>query len=303
MKLYHFTSVSLAKAVLSDSLSQGHLDLHTGQIIKGVVWFTSLPFSKGTGVPTESKRISAKQAEKAIRVQGELRNDLTSDKSKIRLSLDARSLADFKMVDGMPSGLISFEKWCKLVGAPKHWVKYMGLSAMHDIDGLSDDELRRLLKKKDSSKEHTWYVHFGPVQPGLLEAVDVKVGNDYIPYDFERHGLEAMSESGIECVAGTAHKQLLEIVKPGHRHEIVHAGVICIDPSKDKNVCIRGLGNSCVLNIDSKRVVALHKEDSNYPKKAVELWAEENVHELTRCWERAVESFYRFYPEKRVLEH
>ncbi|PVZ37342.1 hypothetical protein [Pseudomonas sp. CC120222-01a] len=302
MKLYHFTSVSLAKAVLSDSLSQGHLDLHTGQIIKGVVWFTSLPFPKGTGVPTESKRISAKQAEKAVRLQGELRNDLTSDKSKIRFSVDARSLSDFKMVDGRPYGLISFDKWCRLVEAPKHWVKYMGLSAMHDIDGLSDDELRRLLKKKDSSKEHTWYLHFGPVQSSLIEAVDFKLGGNYISYDFERHGLEAMSELGIECVAGVAHTQLLEIVKPGHRQEIVHAGVICTDPLKDRNVCIRGLGNSCVLNIDSKRVVTLHKDDSNYPIKAVESWAEGNVHELIRCWEGAVESFYRFFPEKRIIE-
>lgn len=303
MKLYHFTSASLAKAVLSDSLSQGHLDLHTGQIMKGVVWFTSLPFPKGTGVPTESKKITAKEAQKAIRVQGELRNEWTADKSKIRLSVDSCSLSDFKMANGMPSGLISFEKWCKLLEAPKHWSKYMGLSAMYDLDLLSDEELRRLLKKKDSSKEHAWYLHFGPVPSEFISAVDVKVDNDYVPYDFERHGIKAMSELGIECVAGVAHERLLEIVKPAHGHEIVHAGVICADPSKDKNVCIRGFGNSCILSIDTNRVIALQKEDSKYPIKEIESWAEENSQELIRCWSGAVESFYRFYPEKRMAEN
>ncbi|MBF8670257.1 hypothetical protein IR012_12525 [Pseudomonas putida] len=246
--------------------------------------------------------LSAKEVEKARRVQGELRNKLTSDKSQIRLSVAASSLSSFSLVEGKPSGLISFEKWCKLTGAPKYWSKYMGLSAIYDLDELTDEQLGRLLRRKDTSKEHTWYLHFGPIPADLILDVDFKIGDGYVTYNFEEHGLEAMSESGIECVRGLAHEQLLNIIKPAHQHEVVHAAVICVDPSAERNVLIRGDGNSCVLSIDTRRVLALHKIDPSYPIKEVESWALENIQELTRCWECALEGFYRFYPEKRKVE-
>ena len=257
MKLYHFTSVSLSKAILSDCLSQGHLDTHTGKILEGVVWFTTLPFPEGTGVPTQVKELNERELVKAKKLEGELRNNLSSDKSRIRLSLDSQSLQSFALVNGLPEGLISFEKWCKLLGAPKAWVKYMGLSALHDLENMSDEKLRKLLKKKDSSKEHTWYLHFGPVSPDLITAVDYKVGRDYVTYDLNAHGREALAEAGIECVSADSIRDLEKIIAPSHQHELIHAVVICCEPSDRKIVFIRGSGNTCLVDIESNELVGL----------------------------------------------
>ena len=303
MKLYHFTSASLAKAVLSDNLSHGHLDLHTGHILQGVVWFTSLPSPEGTGVPMEARKMSEREVEKATRVQGELRNEMTGDKSKIRLSVDTSSLSPFGIVDGNPNGLISFVEWCGLIRAPKQWVKCMGLSALYDLDALSDEELSGLLGDKDSSKEHSWFIHFGPIESDLISAVDFKTDNGYVPYDFETHGREAMSDLGIECIKNEAHQRLLEIVKPAHPHEIVHAAVVCREPSDIKMVFVRGLGNTCFFNIETRKAVALMKDDPNYPLRDVASWVEEHNQEIMSCWNSAVEGYYRFYPDKKVGMH
>lgn len=303
MKLYHFTSAALAKAVLSDNLSKGHLDLHTGEILQGVVWFTTLPFPEGTGVPMETRKLSEREVAKATRVEGELRNDMTGDKSKIRLSVESSSLTPFNIVNEEALGLISFVEWCELIGAPKEWVRYIGLSALHDLDALSDEELSKLLGDKNSSEEDSWYIHFGPIESRYISAVDFKAGSDYIPYDFDLHGREAMSDLGIECIDNEAHQRLLEIVKPAHQHEVVHAAVICRDPSEIKLVFVRGLGNTCFFNIESKKAVAMLKDDPDYPLGEVAAWVEENNHEIMRCWNNAVENYYRFYPDKRVAVH
>ncbi|MNJ67894.1 hypothetical protein D3C77_641010 [compost metagenome] len=56
-----------------------------------------------------------------------------------------------------------------------------------------------------------------------------------------------------------------------------------------------------MVNIDSKQVVALQKSDPNYPIEEIQSWVKENIQEIMRCWDSALESFYRFYPEKRVV--
>ncbi|WP_369989393.1 hypothetical protein [Pseudomonas xanthosomatis] len=250
-------------------------------------------------MPTEARKISSSEAEYAKRVQGELRNDFTADKSKIRLCVDSKNLSSFEIVEGHPSGLISYPNFCDLMKIPREWVKIVGLSALYDLNALSDDELQRLISDTNSSTENTWYLHFGPVKPELISAVDFKIGKDYVSYDFDRHGRQAMSDLGFECISGDAHQRLLEFLKPGHHHDFVHSAIVCADPLGFKMATIRGLCNSCYVDIEKAEIVGLHRDDPNYPRRDVQEWIMQNIDELNRCWVAAVERFYKFFPEKR----
>ncbi|QCI14098.1 hypothetical protein E6B08_23345 [Pseudomonas putida] len=299
MKLYHYTAATLAKGILSEGLTIGHLEDPQGKIIHGVVWFTSLPFPEGTGVPTGKHTLTESQAHKAKRVQGVLRNKFTFDKTRVRLTYDSQDLPSYQVVDGQIRGLISFEKWCKLVNAPKRWAKHIGLSAFHDLNSLSDEELFRLHKKKGNSKESTWYLYFGKVSPDVVQAVDYKVGREYVTYDFDAHGRVEMALAGVECVGPIAHNDLAGIIKPLHRHETVHASIMCDEPLEKSIVCVRGGGNTCFIEFEEKSFISLRTDDPAYPVSDIYQWIDRNIDELRRCKERALETYYKFYPEKK----
>lgn len=299
MRLYHYTAVGLAKSILTHDLSRGHLDTPDGGIIQGVVWFTSLPFPEGTGVPTETRQLKESEVRKAERVQGGmLRNNLTSDKSKLRLTLESDTLQPLRMENGLPRGLISFEKWCKLCGAPKDWVRDMGLSALYDLSTLSDEERFRLRKKKGNSKEETWFLHFGPISSELITAVDCRVGREYVPYSFDEHGRIALSAVGVECLSLAATAELQKILKPKHGYEIVHATVVCRAPSGPVEVCVRGGGNTCIINVETKALVARAGDNFPYPFELIHNWIDRFKLDIEGCWERALDTYYDFYPEQ-----
>ncbi|MDU9402637.1 hypothetical protein RTH46_09045 [Pseudomonas sp. zfem004] len=301
MRLYHYTAVGLAKAIMTHDLSKGHLDTPEGGIIEGVVWFTSLPFPEGTGVPTKQRQLTESEVRKAQRVEGKkLRNTLTTDKSKIRLTVESGSLQPLRMENGLPRGLISFEKWCKLYEAPKQWVREMGLSALYDLNSLTDEERFRLAKKKGNSKESTWYLHFGPIPSSLITAVDCRVGRDYVPYSFDEHGRAELAAVGVECVSVTATLELQKILLPKHSHEIVHATVICRSPSDPVEVCIRGGGNTCIIRVGTKALVVRAGNESPYPFELIHSWIDKFKSDLESCWERARDTYHIYHPEETV---
>ncbi len=204
------------------------------------------------------------------------------------------------MENGFPRGLISFEKWCKLYEAPKHWVREMGLSALYDLKSLTDEERFRLIKKKGNSKEGTWYLHFGPIPSSLITSVDCRVERDYVPYSFDDHGRAALSAVGVECVGVAATAELRGIIQPIHPHEIVHATVVCRSPSVPVEVCIRGGGNTCIINVETKALVVRSGNESPYPFELIHNWVDKFRSELESCWERALVTYYNFHPEENT---
>lgn len=300
MKLYHFTAATLAKGILTEGQRSGHLEDPHGNIVRGVVWFTSLPFPEGTGVPNGKRNLTKSEILKAERVEGKIRNTFTFDKTRVRLTYESQDLAPYQIVNGKISGLISFEKWCKLINAPKRWAKHIGLSAFYDLNSLSDEELLRLHKKKGNSKESTWYLYFGHVESHLVRAVDYKVGGEYVAYDFEAHGRAEMASVGVECVGTKASNDLAGIIKPSHVHETVHASVMCDEPLDKSIVCVRGGGNTCMVEFENKSLIGLHVNDPSYPIDDIYKWVDRNIEDLRQCKARALDTYYKFYPEKKV---
>lgn len=299
MRLYHFTATSLAASILSDAIRLGHLVTHTDEIAHGVVWLTSYPYPDKTGVPMKETRLSSKQLAHASRVENRsLGNNLSHDKSRIRLGLDSNSLKSFEIVDNKPTGLISFEKWCKLVGAPKNWAKYIGMSACFDLENMTDEEKVRQMKKKGNTQESTWYLHFGPIAAKLLDAVDCKVGKDYVPFDFEKHGRNDLSYVGIECVSPTSLAELRKIVEPWSSLEMVYAAVFCEGPSARPEVTVRGGGVTCHIDIETGEVRQYINSRDDYPLSEVRGWIERHKAELSQCWDSALTAYYRYYPEE-----
>ena len=297
MELYHFTSVALSKSILSDSLSKGHLDVPGGGIIDGVVWFTTLPYPEGTGVPMEVKQLTESELAHAKKVQGVVNSSLSSDKSRIRLSVESESLKPIDIASDMPKGLIPFVEFCELMNAPIGWAKTIGLSALHDLPTVTDKKYAELLCDIDSSTEHTWYIHFGPVPAELITSVEFRVGEDYVPYDLNTHGRESLAEAGIECVNEESIRELEKILKPSHKHDLVHASIFCRGPTEPKHVVIRGSGNASFVEIESQKLVLLQTKDQSYPQKEVCSWVANNMDELMQCWERALASYYRYHPK------
>ena len=297
MELYHFTSIALSKTILSDCLSRGHLDLPEGGLIDNVVWFTTLPFPEGTGVPLEMKELNESELAHVQRVQGMVNSNLSSDKSRIRLSVDSESLRPITIANNIFNGLISFVEFCEKINAPKNWAKAIGISALHDLNVISREKFNQLLNDNNSSTEDAWYLHFGPVPRELITSVEYRIDKSYVPYDLNAHGREALAEVGIECVNSESIRELEKILKPSHKYELVHATIFCSNPTARKIVVIRGSGNICLVDIESKKQLMLHAKDPSYPEKEVQNWVANNVDELSRCWELALASYYRFHPE------
>lgn len=298
MRLYHFTGVTLAEAILSDMLRLGHLPTESGEILNGIVWLTSFPDPHGTGVPAKAERLSASKMAYSSQVTGKTDgSNLSYDKSRIRLTIESDALSPYTISNDRATGLISFEQWCKQAGMSKIWTKYMGLSAVMDVNNMTDDEKLRQMKKKGNTKEHTWYLHFGPIPVDLITTVEYRTGRSYEPYQFEKHGRDEYSQSGFACLSEETNLKLREIVPPANHHEHPKVSVLCQDPEGPIVVIVRGGGTMYTLNGTNGEV--LMKGKSEYPLEEVQEWVLQQRDEIEHRWGEAVESYYYHYPEKR----
>ncbi|WP_158467733.1 hypothetical protein [Pseudomonas putida] len=157
------------------------------------------------------------------------------------------------------------------------------------------------MKKKGNSKEGSWYLHFGPVASSLITSVDCRVGETYVPYDFDVHGRVALSAVGVECVSEIATAELQEILRPKHSHEIVHASIVCTSPTSPVEICVRGAGNTCIINVETKDLVARHGNDNPYPYELIHKWIEKYEPDIKNCWARALDKYYDFYPDEKPV--
>lgn len=231
MKLYHFTSVTLGESILSSAITNGHL-MHTDNSMShGVVWLTTDPRPGGHGLLRGNEKLDASQRLHNERATGmQTRNDVTHDKSQLRITVELDPEADPR--------LMSFMSYCKTYES-KEWAKFYGLSCLVDIRRTPAKELQRLMRTA-STKETTWWLSFNPVPTEAFVSVDFNVKGKFEPYDFERHGRAAMRRDGFAFPSPAALAEVAEIVQPLHRFEQPKALVFCEDPDKPPKVAVRG---------------------------------------------------------------
>lgn len=302
MHLYHFTATNLTELIITHDLRLGHLDTHVGKTFHGVTWLTSYPFPDGTGVPMKETNMTEKELAHAARVQGQMpKNNISLDKSRIRIQIEAELLQPFSVVNGHLQGLIGYEEWCELIEAPKDWAKYIGVTASFNVSEMSREEVAHQMMQKGNTREGTWYLHFGPISSELFERVDCQVDGDYVKYDFEVHGRADMERVGNACFSSEFNAQLAQVIRPLHELELPKALVFCSDPAEPPEVTVRGGGVTCRFDAESGKVLTLVGERSDFPLEEVRTWVLNNRAESLRCWERAVESYYRYYPNEMAI--
>lgn len=289
MKLYHYTSTSLGEAILSDSISQGHLMHSDGTFSQGVVWLTTDPLPYAHGLTLGTEKMDASQIAHQERLAGApLRNTRTQNKTELRFTVDLDP-------DATP-WLMSFMEYCS-VNESKTWAKSFGLSCLTNLKTASDKELKRLLRHA-TTKETTWWLSFRPVSTEKIVAVDFNAGSQFVPYDFELHGRSALRRYGFVFPGEACLQQVADLVPAAHPFERPKAFVFCEDPSKPAKVAIRGGGVVRAFEIlGAKPFVG----EIDAIGATLQQWVMRHKDELMNCWQEAAELYYEVYPDRRMV--
>lgn len=288
MKLYHYTSVTLGEAILSDAIRHGHLMHSDGTMSQGVVWLTTDPRPHGHGLTLGTEKMDANAIAHQERVAGgPIRNSHTLDKTELRITVE--------LAPNATPWLMPFMEYCK-VNEPKGWAKSFGVSCLTNMRTASDKELKRLLRHA-TTKETTWWLSFNPVATEAFVSVDFNVKGKFEPYDFERHGRTSMHRYGFTFPSPAALAEVAEIIAPSHRFEQPKAFVFCEDPNKPPKVAVRGGSTVRAFEIGTRTLVVGADDDKSVALRA---WIARHKDELQACWAEAVELFYNFYPDRRT---
>ncbi len=256
--------------------------------MRGVLWLTSDPDFNGHGLLTGKERPTDSEKRYLEKVQGgPLKNEVMADKTAIRIHVDIE--------DDDPM-LHSFVDWSKRNERPGY-ARIMGLSALYDIKALSDAELQRAYKHA-KTKETTWMLYFGNVPPTQISGVSALAGKQFVPYDFERNGRESLRENGLTIVNADSLHRLQDFLPPLYQFDLPKAFCICTDVSDRPFVVIRGAGYQFSVDLSSGEL--REGEATATILAATKVWVGERQAELEACWEDATETYFRFYPEKRL---
>ncbi|MTV41940.1 hypothetical protein [Duganella radicis] len=289
MLFYHYTSVPLAEAILTNGgINDGHLVRANGEIIKPVVWLTTSPSHEGHGLLTGKETYSEEDIAFLTRVEGEPpRNGITHNKTAMRIAVD--------LPENTP-GLISFNDFC-IQNEPPHFARRTGLTVFHKLKGM--DTAAALARFKDTeTMEDTWWVSADPVLQDRIVAVDFNSASGFVPYSFEDHGREPFLDAGFSVVSKESLATLNKIVMPGHKFDLVKAILLCDKPEREPIVLIRGANYFTAFIVKDGR--PCFEREKGLDHAPVQAWIAENRSEILACWEEAVEVMYRYYPEKRI---
>lgn len=285
MRLHHYTSIPLAKCILSDALRYGHMNTLSG-IMHNVVWLTTDDSSEGHGLTTAADQpLSESQVKYLEKVQGApLRNRLTQDKTKIRLT--------YELPEDWTYVVQNFVEYCtSTMERGELFAKSTGLSCYIDLGNASDKRVRDAMKKV-KTKEKTWWISLTPIPSKFIVSVDAQVGGKFTPFDFKQHARGELEKIGFFSPTSSALESLSAILPKSNQFEVPDARVICTDPGDAPMVAIRGAGAEWLLTIDETCVV------SGPDPYRVELaqWTVGHRDQLHICWRDAVASYRKFYP-------
>lgn len=285
MRLYHYTSIPLAKCILSDALRYGHMNTLSG-IMHNVAWLTTDDSSDGHGLTTGADRpLSEGQVAYLEKVQGApLRNRLTQDKTKVRLT--------YELPEDWTYVVQNFVEYCtSTMERGELFAKSTGLSCYIDLGTASDKRVRDAMKKV-KTKEKTWWISLTPIPSKFIVSVDIQVGGIFVQFDFEQHARGELEKIGFFSPTSSALESLSTILPKSNQFEVPDARVICTDPEDAGMVAIRGAGSEWLLSIDEPRVLSgpeTHRQE-------LAQWTSSNRDQLLMCWKDAVASYRKFYP-------
>jgi len=289
MILYHYTSVAMAESILHSGLKPSTLTRSDESIMRGVLWLTTDPTHLGHGLLTGKERPTESDKRYLKRILGRaMKNEVMADKTAVRIAVE--------LDDGDPL-LHSFVAWSKVNERPMY-AKIMGLSALYEINSLSDAELKRAYKNAPT-KEATWWLYFDTVSPMRIVSVAALVDSAFVPYSFESHGRIAFREYGFSVVSQGSLVSLGSLLPSTHEFDIAKAFCICANSSARPTVAVRGGGYQFELDLETTSVL---RGDPPVNLEAIIEWVNGCRAELAECWSDAEEIFYSFYPHQRRNE-
>lgn len=288
MIFYHYTSVPLAEAILTNGgINDGHMVRANGEILKPIIWLTTLPSHEGHGLLTGDETYSEDDIKFVTRVDGRApRNTVMHNKTAIRITVD--------LPDGTP-GLVSFNEFCEHNEYP-YFARRTGLTAHHKLKGIDDDEAEARYKDT-KTMEDTWWLSTEPVLQDKIVAVDFNTPNGFVPYSFEQNGRVPFLDAGFSVVSPKSLATLNEIVRPGHQFDLVKAILLCDKPDRQPTVLIRGANYLAGFIVETGQLYFEREQGADH--KLVQTWIRENRSEIMECWTEAVGIMYKFYPTLR----
>ncbi len=294
MKLYHYTSVSLAGGIFNTELKFGHYDSYGNGRLGPLVWMTTSPESKGHGLLT-GEDLKSSEMERLKRQGKQLKNEKTHDKTKIRIQIDSEKLSLWSAQSEKSAGLIPYEKFSKKLGEPAVFRKVMGLSCIFDVSAFSRDELKRKLKKT-LTKESTWWLHFGGISPELFESVSFMTPSGFVPYEFEIHGRAEYEKIGIHVVSKSLLDEFHTLCHPINRFDVPFAALFCKAPESKPSVVFQGQGSIWSIALEEPFLVTSEQGQLPANIESISDWARRHQAELLSLWPQAIASYNRFYP-------
>lgn len=296
MRLYHYTSVPLAGCIFSTELkSISPYKTQDQRRVGRCIWLTTSPEPHGHGLPCGQDHTKAQIAQ--LKEMGRtVKNSTTHNKYLLRFQLESDKLSKWSVTDSVPSGVIPYVKFSKLLGESNTWRQYMGLSGLFDLDALTDEELRRHMART-KTMENTWWLYFGNIPVDLIDEVSFKTGRGYVPYDFELHGRAEFAKSGLHMVSKASLDEFHQICRPMNRFDTPQATVYCASASSQPSVTFQAGGAAWVVDLATFIPTA---RAGHLPENIAEVieWAKIHREELIDLWPAAVETYNLYYPDK-----
>lgn len=287
MRLYHFTAVSMAEAILSKGLSRGHIKHSDGSIRDSVVWLATDPEPAGHGLLTGKEKMTASNFAYLTRVQGSApKNSVMFNKTRIRITVELEA------GDGT---LIPFVDYYASQGEKPLEAKLMGLSAYVENPWRLPFAKRQQLMKTTVTKEASWWLSFAPIAASKITRVEYNSAAGFVDYDFDAHGRRHFHDAGFVAPCAATLESLRPLVPCHNPFEKAKAFAFCADPKQDACVVIRGGGEDYAFDVATGDSL-FGTSHPNGP--ALSEWVRLHSAELLECWAQATDVYYTYYPNE-----
>lgn len=294
MKLYHYTGVTLATAIFNSDLKGSAYTTQGRQKVGPAVWLTSSAASEGHGLLTGNPLTDDEFAQQ-VAIGNTPKNRHTHVKTAIRLCLDSSQLQPWSLVDGVASGLIDYVRLSRdFLGEDELWRKYMGMSCYVDPHTATPEQVLHDFQHM-VTQESTWWLHFGSINPNLIEEVAFQTEEGFVPYDFELHGREVFVHNGLEVVSPELLAEFRLFYPPQNRFDAPHAAVFCEGKDARPLVLFQAIGKAWGIDLQTLTASARVGELPENIDLAID-WTQRHQEDLMRLWPAAVASYKRFYP-------
>ena len=288
--------------IFHSGLSYGVYRMELGNDLAPVVWLTTSPSWKNHGLP-EGSLITGKGDLDLVRQrEGVSSKTLYSmDKTKIRIDLDdtylqTLDISAYRGTDRQDwSGLIDFEKFSKyILRESKNFRNRLGHSTDPSYKAFSKDE-RTALSCKKPKNISTWKLYFGSIQPERFMSVKYREGNEYVPFDFFKHGYSAMESSGVVYLREKYLKQFHGLCPPINDFEVPKIAAFCTSADSIPHLICKYGESSWIVYLDEDLTVELTRGVLPENIDNIRTLVSNSRIEAERAWDIAVKRYQFFY--------